>query len=123
MAQDGGVIQGRVTTQAEARPWSWDRAAILLLVLNLLDALFTLTFIELGWAQEANPVMRFAYELSPLTFVAVKLLTVNMGVLILSRYRDSPMAHVALKMGLALYVVIVTWHLAFLSYVVLHRAT
>jgi hypothetical protein len=35
--------------------------------------LFTLAFIELGVALEANPLMRAAYDVSPIGFMAVRL--------------------------------------------------
>ena len=37
-------------------------ASVALLVLNLLDGLFTLIFLQLGVAEELNPLMRLAYE-------------------------------------------------------------
>lgn len=90
--------------------------AVLLLVLNLLDGLFTLSYLQMGVAQEANPVMRAAYELSPVGFMALKLLVVNVGVVVLVLHRDSRVAQWALKAAVGVYAVIVTWHLAFLAH-------
>lgn len=93
-------------------------AAVTLLFLNLLDGLFTLTFLQLGVAQEANPLMRLAYEASPLSFMVLKLGVVNLGVWVLCMHQDSRLAQVAMKIAVGVYAVIVTWHLAFLSHVI-----
>src|SRR5688572_20835744 len=73
--------------------------AVTLLLLNLLDGLFTLTFLQLGVAQEANPIMRAAYDLSPLGFMIVKMLVVNVGVVVLSAHRDTRLSDIALKVA------------------------
>lgn len=92
--------------------------AVTLLFLNLLDGLFTLAYLQFGVAEEANPVMRAAYEVSPMWFMAVKLFVVNAGVLVLSTYQQTRIAQVALKIAVGLYAVIVTWHLAFLAHLI-----
>lgn len=89
--------------------------AVTLLFLNLMDGLFTLIYLQLGLAQEANPVMRAAYEFSPMGFMAAKLAVVNAGTFVLCLYQQARVAQVALKASVALYAVIVTWHLAFLA--------
>ena len=90
-------------------------AASLLLLFNLLDGLFTLTFLQLGVAEELNPLMRWAYEVSPLFFMALKLAIVNAGVLILWAHRVVGASRVAMAVGAVLYAGIVLYHLGFLS--------
>ena len=73
----------------------------------------TLALIELGVASEANPLMRAAYDVSPLSFMAVKLAVVNTGELVLAWQRA---ARLAMRVAVVLYALIVTWHLAFIAH-------
>lgn len=89
-----------------------------LLVLNLLDGLFTLAFLQLGVAQEVNPVMRLAYVAGPGVFMAVKLGVVDLGMLLLALHREYRFARWALSGGAILYAGIVVYHLSFLAWLV-----
>jgi len=89
-------------------------AAAVLLVLNLADALFTLTFLQLGLAHEANPLMRIAYESSPMGFMLLKLSIVHGGTGLLWLHRSSPAGRFALHAGVLLYAAIVAYHCTFL---------
>ena len=91
-------------------------AAVLLLVLNLMDGLFTLTFLQLDVAEELNPLMRLAYEHSPLAFMAVKLAIVSLGLSLLCLHRSMRLSQRAIQAGAALYTVIDIYHLAFLAH-------
>jgi hypothetical protein len=91
-------------------------AAALLLVLNLLDGLFTLTFLQLDVAEELNPLMRLAYEHSPLAFMAVKVTIVSLGLTLLCLHRSMRLSQRAIQAGAALYTVIDIYHLAFLAH-------
>ena len=93
--------------------------AALLLLLNLTDGLFTLTFLQLGVAEELNPLMRVAYERSPLLFMGFKLAIVGTGVALLCAHHEHRLAQWALKAGLGLYAVINVYHLAFVAYTLL----
>ena len=92
--------------------------ASLLLLLNLTDGLFTLTFLQLGVAEELNPLMRVAYERSPLLFMGLKLAIVGTGVALLCAHHEHRLAQWALKAGLGLYAAINVYHLAFLVHAV-----
>jgi hypothetical protein len=118
MAQAGTHGTARVTITGGAVSLAPSLPAVTLLILNLLDGLFTLTFLQLGVAEEANPLMRVVYEMSPLGFMAFKLLVVNVGVLILVANQTAPLAQWALRLATFAYAVIVTWHLAFLAWLV-----
>ncbi len=93
---------------------------VALLLLNVLDGLFTLTYLELGVAEEANPLMRVAYDFSPLGFMGFKLVVVNLGVWVLATHQRSRLARAALSLAVFAYSVIVTWHLAFLTWLLMH---
>jgi hypothetical protein len=95
-------------------------AAVLLLVLNLLDGLFTLTFLQLDVAEELNPLMRAAYESSPLLFMLSKLIIVNAGLSLLCVHRGMRASRLAIRAGALIYAVINVYHLAFLTHLVRH---
>jgi hypothetical protein len=103
-------------TEVDARSQLPMAPAVLLLVLNVMDGLFTLIFLQLGLAKEANPLMREAFELSPVGFMAFKLVMVNLGVWVLMTHWTARLARLALTFATLAYGVIVTWHLAFLSW-------
>jgi len=86
-----------------------------LLVLNVLDGAFTIAFLGLGVAEEANPLMRLAYEQSPLGFMLLKLSVVHAGIGLLWVGRGALAARVALWASVALYAGIVGYHCAFLA--------
>ena len=91
-------------------------AAVLLLLLNLMDGVFTLTFLQLNVAEELNPLMRVAYEHSPMSFMAIKLVVVSLGLSLLCLHRSMNLSQRAIQAGAALYVVIDIYHFAFLTH-------
>jgi hypothetical protein len=95
-------------------------ASVALLVLNLLDGLFTLTFLQLDVAEELNPLMRAAYEFSPLLFMVAKLVIVNAGLTLLCLHRSMRASRLAIRAGALIYAVITVYHLAFLAHLVRH---
>jgi hypothetical protein len=95
-------------------------ASVALLILNLLDGLFTLTFLQLEVAEELNPLMRLAYEHSPLLFMLAKLVIVNAGLSLLCVHRGMTASRIAIRAGALIYAVINVYHLAFLAHLVRH---
>lgn len=95
-------------------------ASVALLVLNLLDGLFTLTFLQLEVAEELNPLMRLAYEHSPLLFMLAKLVIVNAGLSLLCMHRSMTASRMAIRAGALIYAVINIYHLAFLTHLMRH---
>jgi uncharacterized protein DUF5658 len=114
------VTRGAGIAGIEGASFHITPAAVLLLVLNLLDGLFTLTFLQLDVAEELNPLMRLAYEHSPLAFMAVKVTIVSLGLTLLCLHRSMRLSQRAIQAGAALYVVIDVYHLAFLAHLCLH---
>ncbi|MBZ4418993.1 DUF5658 family protein [Myxococcus sp. RHSTA-1-4] len=119
---------GVAATIEQARGAAWGSrasfyvspASVALLMLNLLDGLFTLLFLQLGVAEELNPLMRAAYEQSPLFFMFSKLLIVNAGLCLLCLHRRLRASRIAIRAGAVVYAIIVVYHLAFLTHLVLH---
>ena len=92
---------------------SFDRGLRAILCLNLIDALATLTWLEMGLATEANPVMNWALQLGPATFILSKVALVCLSVALLWRHRDIATARLALVPVAMLYALIVGTHLGF----------
>ena len=87
----------------------------LVLLLNLIDAAMTVVVIQLGFASEANPVMRFFYEISPLAFVGAKVALVSTGLLILAAHSQLKMAKICLTLAVGTYLLVDGWHLVVLA--------
>jgi hypothetical protein len=87
-------------------------AAGLLVLLNLVDGVFTHVFLRAGVARELNPLMRLAYEGSPSLFFGCKVLAVGTAAWILQRHAPRvALARRALAGGIALYGSICAFHL------------
>jgi hypothetical protein len=93
--------------------------ASLVIVLNLLDAIWTLTFVEAGIAEEANPLMASALGHGPLSFMIAKLTLVSLCVLLLWRLRHRAGAAIALWSGVLTYTLVVAYHFSNAHYLVL----
>ena len=87
-------------------------AAYALIILNLLDAVFTLIWIQAGIAAEGNPIMDRAMAHGPLGFMAVKLSLVSLGVLLLWRLRHRRAAATALIASAIAYSAVLLVHLS-----------
>ena len=107
-------------TAVQGTRWAWasnasfyiSPASVALLVLNLFDGLFTLFFLQLAVAEELNPLMRAAYEQSPLVFMGSKMLVVNAGLLLLCLHRRMRASRLAIRAGAVVYACINLYHLA-----------
>ena len=98
--------------------FAWLRGIVMaVLVLNLLDAVFTLFWVYAGLAREANPLLRDLIEASPLAFVGIKLGLVGLGSALLWRHRKRPLAVVAIFLSFLIYYGLLLWHLEFLGLV------
>jgi hypothetical protein len=87
-------------------------AAGLVVVLNLLDALWTITFLEAGVADEANPLMVSALAHGPVGFMIAKLALVSLSVMLLWRLRHRRSAVLALWSGAMAYSLVVAYHVS-----------
>ena len=84
-----------------------------LLVLNLLDALFTLVWVRFGFAREENLMIDRLIDHQPLVFIAVKLGLVAMGSWLLWQRRDRPTAVVAIFVAFLVYYLILLYHVQY----------
>ena len=94
------------------------RLSSAVVVLNLLDALFTIFYTKGGYASESNPLMQVALASSPVLFVIAKLSLVSLGVLLLWRARHHRLAAGGLFVGAAAYALIIVYHLSAVPHIV-----
>ena len=85
-------------------------ALILLLFLNIIDAMATLYWIENELATETNPLMHAWIQLSPDLFVAVKVTLATMGASLLWVFRKHKLAYWGGMALLSLYSGIILIH-------------
>jgi cytochrome bd-type quinol oxidase subunit 2 len=95
---------------AAGRAVRW--AASIVIVLNMLDAVWTLTFVRIGAANEGNPLMDQALEHGPLWFMLAKLTLVSLSVMLLWRLRHRRSATVGLFSAALTYLVICGYHVS-----------
>lgn len=81
-----------------------------LLVLNLLDAIFTISVIERGLALEANPLARVFLNLGNGWFVAWKVSQVGLCALIFWKWRNHKLAKFGMVSCFLLYAAVICWH-------------
>jgi len=83
------------------------------LVLNLLDAIFTLLWVRAGLAREANLMIDRLVEHHALAFFGVKLGLVGMGSWLLWTRRDRPAAVVAIFVAFLAYYLVLLYHIQY----------
>lgn len=92
-----------------------DRLVYLLLaatlVLNLLDAGFTLFAVRAGLAVEANPLMQELLSRGAISFMLGKVVMVSLGITVLWRLRWLRMAIVGSVAAFLTYALICAWHI------------
>ena len=84
---------------------------VAIVALNLFDAIATLTWINLGFAEEANPLMEPLISYCPLCFIAVKMAIVVTVCLFLWKERDNSYTFAASKIVFSAYTLLAMWHM------------
>jgi hypothetical protein len=83
------------------------------LVLNLLDAIFTLVWVRWGFAREANLMIDRLVENHALAFIGVKLGLVGMGSWLLWQRRNHATAVVAIFIAFMTYYLVLLYHVQY----------
>ena len=78
-------------------------ALYLLVVLNIMDASVTLTCIDLGIAEEVNPIMSFFLEKGKIWFILAKFSGVLFACYIFWRFRTEKTAQIGLIIAITAY--------------------
>jgi hypothetical protein len=86
-----------------------------LLLLNLFDAVFTLSIVTLGWGYEQNPLMAYALSLGPMVFMLTKILLGSCTVWIFLIAYPLKLAVYGAYCVTAVYAALACYHLAFLA--------
>ena len=100
---------------------TFERALGSVLVLNILDALFTIVWVYSGVATEANPVMAGALGFGPGWFIASKVALVTLAVGLLWRRRDTTFARFAVVPPALLYAFVMGGHLGFAALTAMYQ--
>jgi hypothetical protein len=90
--------------------------------LNVLDALFTILWVDLGIAHEANPILRPLFDIGPGTFFIAKMSLVSVALAFLWAQRRSSLVFAGLGLSTAVYGVLLAYHLQIASSVIDARA-
>jgi hypothetical protein len=90
-----------------------------ILVLNLVDGVFTLVWVDYFQARELNVMMSDLVHSNGLSFMLVKLTLVSLGTLFLWRYRSNPLAVISLFIAFFSYYLVLLVHLEYSSVVFL----
>jgi hypothetical protein len=102
-----------VGTARHFRWLGWIVGAVL--VLNLLDAGFTLLWVRADLADEANPLVQRLVEEHPVLFVAVKMALVGLGSALLWMRRRRPAAVIGIFAVFLVYYALLLYHLGFVG--------
>jgi hypothetical protein len=90
----------------------WLRFAVVaVLLLNLADAVFTLFWVHMGVATEANVLLTDLVERRAVMFAIVKMALVSFGVLLLWRHRQRPLAAFGIALSFVTYNGLFAYHL------------
>ncbi|HOO90379.1 MAG TPA: DUF5658 family protein [Syntrophales bacterium] len=89
---------------------------IAVVVLNILDLLFTLLWSQLGLMREVNILMGQLLYVRPVLFALVKIVLVSLSLYLLWRYRKHPFAVVGLFSVFTVYYSVLLHHLRFASF-------
>ena len=93
-----------------------------LVVLNLLDAIFTLVWVRSGLALEANPLIDELVNDHALGFVLVKLGLVGLGSWLLWRRRRRPVAVIGIFAVFMAYYLVLLYHINYAADLLRHLA-
>ncbi|MFW6323992.1 MAG: DUF5658 family protein [Desulfovibrionales bacterium] len=82
-----------------------------LLLLNVLDLVLTIGWIDKGIAREGNILLRALINVSPFLFILVKITIVTGGALILWKLRAHRLASAGIVLSFGIYCLVLLYHL------------
>ena len=93
------------------------RFLVILFILNLIDAIFTVILIDTGRVYEVNPLMNYVLSYGYSEFFFVKIFVVTLGIALLYRCKVlyNSVTAVGMLLMISLYTAIICSHL-FISY-------
>lgn len=87
------------------------KSALLLFILNFLDAVFTIYWVRNGLATEANHLMAGLLDMGNTPFLTVKLAIGAVTAFVLYRWKDKRLAQLGLTIGVSVYLTLMGIHL------------
>lgn len=81
-----------------------------LIVMNVIDGLFTLFWVHSDIAQEANPLMALLISIHPVLFITLKMALVHLGCILLIRYYYKMLSLVSLAIAFSVYWMLLMYH-------------
>ena len=81
-----------------------------LFILNLLDAILTLVWIQVGFATEANPIMDGLMRIHPSLFLLAKVALVSACLGVLWAGRHKALARACTVFGFTVYSMVIVYH-------------
>ena len=110
------LLTGHTITVGTSQHLKWLNGIIVaVVVLNILDLLFTLLWSQLGLMREVNILMGQLLYVRPVLFAFVKIVLVSLSLYLLWRYRKHPFAVVGLFSVFTVYYSVLLHHLRFAS--------
>lgn len=85
-------------------------------ILNVLDGIFTLFWVLSGKAVETNPIMDLLLGIHPVLFISLKLALVNLGCILLLRFYTKSFALMSSLVAFGVYGAILVYHSAMVLY-------
>ena len=117
--ETASTLQPPQFTIGTAQHFRWLHNIVkVVLLLNLVDAIFTLFWVKTGLAVEANVLLRTPVEEHPLAFVLIKITLVSLGSLLLWKRRHHALAVVGLFVVFLVYYAVLLYHLRFASFII-----
>ena len=99
--------------------FSWLHGIVqIVLLLNLMDAIFTLFWVKAGLAVESNILLQSTVNEHPVAFMMIKTTLVSLGSLLLWKRRYHPLAVVGLFVVFLVYYYLLLYHLQFSSFII-----
>jgi hypothetical protein len=118
VSETGSSFLGRIPV-GTPRHFAWLGGIVkAVLVLNLLDAVLTLTWVSAGLAREGNFLLETLLLRHPILFVGAKLGLVSLGSLLLWRKREHPGAVIAIFLIFLAYYLVLLYHVEYASLLV-----
>ena len=93
--------------------WLWVKL-LSIYTLSLIDAYLTVFLIDLGVAEEVNPVMAFYLGYGPRSFVVMKLLFTAVPLFLLCLSKDFSLTKITLRSSIMIYLSIVIYEISIL---------
>ena len=92
-------------------PWlTFRRGVVILAIMNLIDAASTHMGLHMGIVYEVNPLMRWAYGVSPAAFWSLKMGLVSGGLLVIGSLASEALARRTALNAILLYLLVIFAH-------------